>query len=60
MKHLFEPNLKLHEMETRDPEHFQVLHANTERFKHGPIIYMQNLLNTEVRRRMKDNNLWNI
>ena len=60
MKHLFEPNLKLHEMETRDPEHFKVLHANTERFKHGPIIYMQNLLNTEVRRRMKDNNLWNI
>ena len=28
-------------METRDPEHFQVLHANTERFKHGPIIYAE-------------------
>ena len=60
MKHLFQPNMKSHEMNTRDHEHFHVLHANTERLKHGPIIYMQNLLNNEVKRRMKENNQWNI
>ena len=47
-------------METRDMEHFKVFHANTERLKNGPIIYMQNLLNTEVRRRIQQNEKWNV
>ena len=60
MKYLFPPNNKVHIMETRDMEHFKVFHANTERFKNGPIIYMQNLLNTEVRRRIQQNEKWNV
>ena len=60
MKYLFPPNNKVHLMETRDMEHFKVFHANTERLKNGPIIYMQNLLNTEVRRRIQQNEKWNV
>ena len=60
MKHFFPPNTKDHDMKTRDPNHFEVFHANTERYKNGPIIYMQNLLNTEVKRRMRQDNIWNI
>ena len=60
MIQFFQPNIKSHEMNTRDHEHFHVLHANAERLKHGPIVYMQNILNTEVKRRLKENNQWNI
>ena len=60
MKHLFPPNRKNHEMETRVYENFEVFHANTERFKNGPIIYMQNLLNREVKQRIRQEKLWNI
>ena len=60
MKHFFPPNTKDHDMITRDPNHFKVFYANTERYKNGPIIYMQNLLNTEVKRRMRQDNIWNI
>ena len=45
MKQMFPKNIKLHLMETRKPEKFTVQHANTERLKRSPIIFMQNLLN---------------
>ena len=35
---------------TRFTEKFKVYHANTERLKNSPIIYMQNLLNEDHRR----------
>ena len=59
MKHLFPPNRNNHDMETRSSEHFEVFHANTERYKNGPIIYMQNLLNNEVSRRIRQEKQWN-
>ena len=45
MKHMFPLNPKLHKMETRNVDKYQVYHAKTERFKDSAIIYMQNLLN---------------
>ena len=58
MKHLFPPNNRTHDMEPRHYEHFQVLKANTERLKQSPIIYMQNLLNQEVKRKLDQDKLW--
>lgn len=60
IKKLFPPNNKQHIMYTRDEDHFNVLHANTNRYKDSPIIYMQNILNREIRRRRNENMLWNI
>ena len=45
MKGLFPNNKKVHPMETRFEEFFEVNHAKTERLKNSPIIYMQKLLN---------------
>ena len=45
MKHLFPQNNKIHPMVTRFQEEYEVDHANTERLKNSPIIYMQKLLN---------------
>ena len=45
LNHMFPKNEKLHFMNTRYEEPFEVQHANTERLKRSPIIYMQNLLN---------------
>ena len=59
MKNLFPPNNRTHIMKPRKYEHFQVLHANTERMKRSPIIHMQNLLNDNVRQRMDQHQLWN-
>ena len=59
MKNLFPPNNRTHEMKPRHVEHFQVFHANTERLKNGPIIFMQNLLNQEIRRKEEQDLLWN-
>ena len=42
---MFPENKKTHQMETRDPEKYEVQHANNERLKNSAIIYMQNLLN---------------
>ena len=42
---MFPLNKKKHLMNTRNIEKYKVEHANTERFKTSPIIYMQNLLN---------------
>ena len=49
MKHLFPPNDKSHIMDTRNHEHFKVFKAHTNRLQESPIIYMQKLLNTEVK-----------
>ena len=45
-------------MITRKSDHFQITHANTERLKESPIIYMQNLLNEEVIRRIESDIIW--
>ena len=42
---MFPGNEKTHQMETRDPEKFEVQHDNNERLNNSAIIYMQNLLN---------------
>ena len=46
-KHMFPLNIKVHTMETRKGEKFQVQKANTDRLKKCAIIYMQNLLNEQ-------------
>ena len=46
MKHLFQENQKIHPMITRFENEFEVNHANTERLKNSPVIYMQRLLNS--------------
>ena len=47
IKKHFRINSKKHKMNTRYPEIYEVDFAHTERLKKSPIIYMQNLLNTE-------------
>ena len=42
---MFPKNIKIHNMETRQPEVFKIQHANTERLQKSSIIYMQHLLN---------------
>ena len=59
MKQLFPPNNRIHTMFPRDHEHFQVYHANTERMKNSPIIYMQNLLNQNIKRKKEQDRIWN-
>ena len=48
MKKLFKENPKLHEMETRNKEKYEITYAKTSRFKKSPIIYMQRLLNMNI------------
>ena len=47
---MFTTNEKTHNMEMRNSEKFQVLHANTERLKKSAVIFMQNLLNEQNRK----------
>ena len=42
---MFPKSTKKHQMKTRNPEKYQVFHANTERLKKSAVIYMQRLLN---------------
>jgi hypothetical protein len=56
-KNMFPENKKMHTMETRNPEKFQVNHANTERLKKSAIIYMQNLLNENEHKKQAVMNL---
>ena len=49
-KKMFPTNEKTHNMEMRNSEKFQVLHANTERLKKSAVIFMQNLLNEQYRK----------
>ena len=58
MKHLFPPNDGTHIMETRIHEHFEIFKANTSRLQNSPIIYMQTLLNAEVRRKSGQDDFW--
>ena len=52
---MFPENQKIHKMITRKQEKFQVDHANTERFRNSPIIYMQNILNeNDLGKRIKE------
>ena len=47
-------------MSPRQYEHFQVLKANTDRFRESPIIHMQNQLNDDIKGRNEQDKLWNI
>ena len=58
-KNLFPPNKRTHIMTPRSIAPFQVYKANTERFKNSPIIFMQNILNSEVKRKLEQDILWN-
>ena len=42
---MFPLNKKTHDMETRNPEKYEVHHAHNERLRNSAIIYMQHLLN---------------
>ena len=46
--HMFPKNEKIHNMQTRNAEMFEVQHANTERLRKSSIIYMQHLLNENL------------
>ena len=60
IKNLFPPNDKIHIMQPREHEHYKVFFAKTNRFKESPVIFMQNILNTEIKRKMDQDKLWNI
>ena len=47
---MFPLRQKIHNMETRNENKYIVQHANTERLKKSPIIYMQKLLNMHERK----------
>ena len=46
-KNMFKPRIKLHKMETREEEGFDVKFANTGRLKNSAIPYMPRILNIE-------------
>ena len=46
-KQMFPLNNKLHNMETRNGEKYEVQKANTDRLKNSAMICMQNLLNMQ-------------
>ena len=48
MKSVFIPNIKSHEMNTRNQLNFNINNANTTRLQNSPIIYMQRLLNEDT------------
>ena len=49
IKYFFPKNTKVHQMDTRNKEIFNVNNANTARLQQSPIIYMQNLLNQNAK-----------
>ena len=53
MKSVFIPNIKSHEMNTRNQLNFNINNANTTRLQNSPIIYMQRLLNEDTLARKK-------
>ena len=53
MKSVFIPNIKSHEMNTRNQLNFNINNANTTRLQNSPIIYMQRLLNEDTIARKK-------
>ena len=44
---MFPENIKAHDMKTRKGNMFKVQYAVSERLKNSPIIFMQNLLNSQ-------------
>ena len=44
---MFPKNIKKHSMELRNPEVYNVDHANNERYKKSAMVYMKNLLNED-------------
>ena len=40
-------------MKKRDPEKYEVEHANTQKFRKSSVIYMQNLLNQNHKKMQK-------
>ena len=53
LKNLFPINRKNHQMTTRKPEKYQVLHCNTERLKNSAIPQMQISLNIDDQQNKK-------
>ena len=49
VKNMFPLNEKRHDMETRNEDKFKVQFANTTRLKNSPIVYMQKLLNENIK-----------
>ena len=49
-ENMFPEANKIHQMETRKPEKYQVQHANTQRLNKSAVIYMQRLLNENENR----------
>ena len=47
-------------MDLRNTDTFQVYPKNTEKLEKIPIIYMQKLLNNEVKQRLEQDKLWTI
>ena len=60
MKHLFPKNIGHNVMNTRYPEHFNVLHTHTKRMQDSPIIYMQNQLSNKIKRKQEFDKVGNI
>ena len=50
---MFPLNENVHKMTPRIQQKYKVQHANTERLKQYSIIYMQNLLNENEKRKQK-------
>ena len=50
MNDLFKLNTKKHNMQTRRPEKYEVLKANTEILKKSSLVSMQTLLNEDDRK----------
>ena len=50
LSHMFPINEKTHKMGTRKEEKFEVQFANTGRLQKSPIIYMEKLLNENVKK----------
>ena len=49
---LFRLNERKHLMQPREHEHYKVFLARTNKFKESPVTFMQNILNTEVKRKI--------
>ena len=54
MKNLFPLKVSAHKMKKRKEQKYQVLKAKRNRMKKSPIIYMQNLLNSDEEKKIND------
>ena len=54
MKNLFPLKVSAHKMKKRKEQKYQVLKAKRNRMKKSPIIYMQNLLNCDEKKKIND------